>query len=184
MKFALFRRQKDEAVIDRLHGEIMAAARQPALYLDFGVADTFDGRFEALALVATPPVLRLASLPAPGPDLAQRLTDAIFTRFDDALRQTGISDVAVPKRMQKLAAAWLGRRQAYAGALAAADDGPLREAIARNVYAGSLDPGAPAVRSLARYFGEIATAQERAGLDDYINGPAPLPPVTTAGVTP
>ena len=184
MKFALFRSRKDEAIIDRLHGEIMAAARQPALYVDFAVADTLDGRFEALALLATPPVLRLASLPEPGPDLAQRLTDAIFTHFDDALRETGTSDVAVPKRMKKMAAAWLGRRKAYAGALAAPDDGPLREAIARNVYAGGLGAGAEVVRGLARYVREIDAAQASAGLADYMNGPAPFPPAETARVAP
>jgi hypothetical protein len=38
------KRATRERVIDRLHGDIMAAARHPALYLELGVADTFAGR--------------------------------------------------------------------------------------------------------------------------------------------
>ena len=53
MIFRLLRRSSNQAVIDRLHGEIVAAARQPALYVDYGVPDTLEGRFEMLALLAT-----------------------------------------------------------------------------------------------------------------------------------
>ena len=53
MIFAMFRRSGTERVIDRLHGDIVAAVRQPSLYADYGVNDTFEGRFELLTLFAT-----------------------------------------------------------------------------------------------------------------------------------
>jgi cytochrome b pre-mRNA-processing protein 3 len=176
MKFALFRRRTNEASIERLHGEIMAASRQPALYLDHAIADTLDGRFEALALLATPPVLRLAALPEPGPALAQELTDAFFGGFDDALRETGTSDVAVPKKIKKMAAAWLGRRRAYAAALAECGDEALCAALARNVHAGRLAADCAEVRRLASYIREVVAAQAGVGLAAFVEGPAPFPP--------
>ncbi len=175
MRLGLFRRRTHGAVIDRLHGEIMAAARQPALYLEHGVADTFEGRFEILAAIATPTVVRLAKLPAPGPELAQELTDMIFSRFDDALRETGTSDVAVPKKMKKMAAGWLGRRQAYAEALAASGDGALRAALSRNVYAGERAPEDAATGRLAAYVRRVDASQANFGIDDYMKRPVPFP---------
>src|SRR4051812_10164704 len=87
MIFGLFRRSSNQAIIDRLHGEIMASARQPALFLDFGAPDTLEGRFEALTLIATLHVRRLMALGPPGPEIAQQLTDALFAHFDVALRE-------------------------------------------------------------------------------------------------
>ncbi len=174
MKFPFLRAPPNRAVIDRLHGEIMAAARQPALYLDYGIPDTFEGRFEALALMAVLPVRRLMELPAPGPGLAQELTDLVFLRFDDALREAGISDIAVPKRIQKLAAAWLGRRLAYSDALAASGDGPLEAALARNVHGGALPADAAPVRRLAGYVRRCEALQAGADLPAYQRGPAPF----------
>ena len=59
---------------------------------------------------------RLAAAEAPGPELAQATSDAVFSLFDDALREKGISDTGVPKRMKKLAGAFSGRGVAYANA--------------------------------------------------------------------
>src|SRR6476620_7868248 len=107
MIFGLFRRSANERVIERLHGEIMAAVRQPSLYADYGVPDTFEGRFEMLILLSTLVVRRLAKLPSPGPEIAQDLTDKIFSEIDAAMREMGVGDLAVPKRIKKMAAAFL-----------------------------------------------------------------------------
>lgn len=176
MVLGLFaRRPSNQPSMDRLHGEIMAAARQPALYLEYGVEDSFDGRFEALALLATIPLRRLARLPPPGPEFAQTLTDTFFRHMDDALRALGVSDVGVPKRMQKLAANWLGRRQAYVAALDETDDTQLAAAIARNVYVGRLEPPAACVQRLARYARAVEAAQAGAGVEMFLKGPAVFP---------
>ncbi len=175
MVFALFRKAPNQPTIDRLHGEIMAAARQPALFANFGVSDTTEGRFEVLALLATPPVCRLAALAAPGPAIAQAITDSIFTGFDDAARQIGVSDVGVPKKMYKLAGAWLGRRDAYAAAYAAGGKN-LADAIARNIFASARSGEAAQVAGLARYVQAVWAAHDAAGLADFQMRPAPYPP--------
>jgi cytochrome b pre-mRNA-processing protein 3 len=134
MILALFRSRANRRLIDRLHGEIVAAARHPALYREFGVADTFEGRFELVVLHAFLVVRRLNQLPAPAPEMAQDLVDAVFAHFDVALREAGVGDLAVPKRMKRLAAAFYGRVTAYDLALQADGDDELAAALTRNTF--------------------------------------------------
>jgi cytochrome b pre-mRNA-processing protein 3 len=62
---------------------------------------------------------RLRELPAPAADLAQELVDACFAYLELGFRNGGISDIAVPKRMKKIAQSFFGRVQAYEAALVA-----------------------------------------------------------------
>ena len=173
MIFGLFRRNRNGQVIDRLHGEIMAAARQPALFEHYGVADTVEGRFEALTLMSAIALRRLTGLPDPAPTLAQELTDAIFAHFDVALREIGVADVGVAKRMKKMAQGFLGRAAAYRAALDQPEgDLELAASIARNVYGGGIGPAA----ALAAYARDCARALDRADLQTYLTGPLPFPP--------
>ena len=67
-----------------------------------GVPDTFEGRFESLTLHAALLVRRLRAAEAPGPDMAQHLVDTVFRHFDRTLREMGVGDTTVPKRMKLL----------------------------------------------------------------------------------
>ena len=173
MIFKLFARKSDTAAVERLYGQIMAAARRPELFLGrYGVADTFDGRFDLLVLHVFLTVRRLAAMPAPAPDLAQALSDHVFLALDRALREMGVGDLAVPKRITKLSSDYNGRRQAYEAALKAGGEDALAGAVARNVHA-SADPERG--RPLARYMLAVAAALEGASLDDFRQGRAPFP---------
>ncbi len=171
LSFWPFGRGSNQQVIDRLHGEIVAAARNPALFITYGVEDTFEGRFETVVLHACLVLRRLRALPSPAPDMAQDLTDALFRHFEVALREVGVGDGAVPKRMKGLAEAFLGRSLTYEEALRASDGGvALAVALRRNVYAERTD-GAP----LASYVRDVDAALAAAPLDAFINGPVPFP---------
>ena len=131
MIFAHWRaRRAARALIDQIHGEIVAAARSPALYTGCGVPDDLDGRFEMTTLHADLLLRRLAELGAT--DLAQDLVDRVFEAFDDALREMAVSDAGVAKRMTKMAGAYFGRVRAYAPALDAEDPTALAVSLARN----------------------------------------------------
>lgn len=177
MIFGLFRRPAKDPCIDRLHGEIMAAARQPALFVDFGVADTVEGRFEAVALMASIVLRRMMMLPAPAPELAQQLTDDIFARFDIALREIGVADAGVAKRMKTMAQGFLGRATAYRAALESADEGQLTAAITRNVYGGDATHAA----ALAAYARQCAATLEACDAEHYLKGPLPIPAALAPG---
>ena len=123
-------RRAARALIDQIHGEIVAAARAPALYTLCGVPDDFDGRFEMATLHADLLLRRLAELGEA--ELAQDVVDRVFEGFDDALRELSVSDVGVAKRMTRMASAYFGRAGAYGPALEADDADALAVALARN----------------------------------------------------
>ncbi len=175
MIFAMFRGSGNDRVIERLHGDIVAAVRQPAFYVDYGVDDTFEGRFELLALFATLLVRRLALLPSPGPEVAQDLTDRVFAELDAAMRELGVGDLAVPKRIKKFAAAFLGRRKAYDVALTAGSPEELAVALARNVYGKDLAEVADQAARLSRYAFAAQAALAEAPLETFVKGAAPFP---------
>ena len=151
MIFGLFRNKPHRELVELLHEKIVAQSRLPAFFLPpYGAPDTLVGRFEILALNAGLALSRLSQAPQPGPEVAQALADAIFTHFDDALREIGISDVGVPKKMNKLAGAFMGRGAAYAKAFEQGE-AELAAALARNVLGGAGDGAALAAYALAAH---------------------------------
>lgn len=170
MIFGLFRKNPLEDQIASLHRAVVAQSRLPAFFLPpYGVPDTFEGRFEILTLNAGLVLRRLSFLPEPGPGLAQSLSNAIFSGFDDALREVGISDVGVAKKMKKLARAFMGRGAAYWDAHAEGE-AALAAALARNVLGGRGD-GSP----LAAYFLRVRALFDETPLDIFLRGEAPFP---------
>ncbi len=165
----LQRRSANRRLVDRLYGEIMAAARDPSLYADYAMADTVEGRFEALTLLATLVLRQLNAMAAPAPDMAQDLADVVFSHLDATLRERGVGDVTVPKRMKTFAEAFLGRAAAYDQALRAGGSA-LAETLARNVYAGPCDPS-----RLARYVEATSAALAKTPFETFVNGPVPFP---------
>lgn len=116
-------------------------------------------------------VRRLAALPAPGPHMAQDLSDRLFLGFDRALREMGVGDLAVPKRMKKLGADYAGRVAAYEAALGRGE-AALAEALARNVY-GSADSSR--ATALARYVTAMEALLAEAPFAAFERGPTPFP---------
>jgi cytochrome b pre-mRNA-processing protein 3 len=131
-----------------LYRAAVAAAREPWFYQSLGVPDTLDGRFDLVALHAFLLIHRLQDEPEPGSTLAQAVFDAMFSDMDDNLREIGVSDLSVGKRMRAMWEAFHGRGLVYAVTLQAGDGGALESALARNVWRGAAPEGAAA--SLAR----------------------------------
>ncbi|RST87353.1 ubiquinol-cytochrome C chaperone [Aquibium carbonis] len=126
-------RNSNQDVVDRLYERIVAAARQPVFYSQWNVPDTPLGRFEMLSLHMFLFLHRCRRDEAVLRDLAQELTDDFFTDVDHSLRELGIGDMGVPKRMKKLAKMFYGRAQAYGEAIDAGDLEALSLALSRNV---------------------------------------------------
>jgi cytochrome b pre-mRNA-processing protein 3 len=147
-----FRRRRFERVGFALYGRAVSAAREPYLYRDLGVPDTLDGRFDLVGLYAFLLVRRLEAEPPAGHHLAQAVFDAMFSDMDVNLRELGVGDLSVGKRVKAMWEAFHGRARAYEAALAetgeAIDDNLLAAALARNVWRGRPPPAGPA--ALAR----------------------------------
>ncbi len=142
-------RKANRAITEALYGQIVAAARQPVFYSDWQVPDTPLGRFEMVALAMLLFQHRLRGETGPTGEVAQVLIDEFFTDVEHSLRELGISDPGVPKRMKRLAKMFYGRTAAYTEALDRADCAALAAALTRNVRPDA--PGWPQATNLAAY---------------------------------
>jgi cytochrome b pre-mRNA-processing protein 3 len=150
------RRGRHERAGFSLYGAAVAAARDPSLYLRFGVPDTLDGRFDVVALYVSLLVRRLLAAPEPGPALAQAVFDAMFSDMDVTLREMGVGDLSVGRRVRAMWEGFHGRAKAYEAALAAHDYDALKAALLRNIWRGT-EPAVGCVETLA----SLCVAQDR-----------------------
>ncbi|RAK68698.1 ubiquinol-cytochrome C chaperone family protein [Phenylobacterium kunshanense] len=121
-----------------LYASVVAQARTPALYADLGVPDTPEGRFELYSLHVYLILERLKDQGPQSAQVGQALFDTYLSGLDHGLRELGVGDLSVGKRMRKLGEAFYGRVQAFEGALAALPDRQLLQALlARTAYAGA-----------------------------------------------
>ncbi len=132
--------------IEAIYGMIVAQARLPAFYQRFQVPDTVNGRFD-MVLLHLWLVLRRLRATSAGGQLSQALFDHFCSDMDANLREMGVGDLAVPKRMVKFAEAFYGRTNAYDAALETGG-AELAQALARNVL---LDADAARAKPLAAY---------------------------------
>jgi cytochrome b pre-mRNA-processing protein 3 len=151
-----FRRSRQGRNIDALYGMIVAQARLPAFYRDYGVPDTVEGRLDMLMLHLVLLLRRLhdshdAAAVAPA---AQDLFNRFCRDIDANFREMGVGDLTVPKKMRQVAEAFYGRTRVYESALQDADAAVLEAAIARNVF-GVAVPSLGA-RRLAAYMREAS----------------------------
>lgn len=149
MVFGFFRQKRNNRVIvERQYAALTSAARTPAFYLDMNVPDTVMGRFEMLSIMLILYFRRTATSARSGQEIAQEIIDAFFEDVDHSIRELGVGDQGVPKRMKKLAGMYYGRLESYARALDSNDPVALEAALRRNLHpeAGA---EAPVMQSLA-----------------------------------
>jgi len=120
-----------------LYGSIVTQARSRAIYRDWRVPDTIEGRFEMIALHLILVLHRLAREGEDGHLLGRALTEIVATDIDDNLREMTIGDMAVPREVKRAIAAIQDRHAAYAPAIAASGDEPLSAVVLAT--AGGLD---------------------------------------------
>jgi cytochrome b pre-mRNA-processing protein 3 len=151
----VFRRKKpDDAFAAALYARTAGEARAPDLFEACAIPDTLDGRFDSLALHAALVIDRLRREPD-GEELAQRFFDAMFRHLDLTLREIGVQDLGVGRRIKIMAEGLHGRALAYRDALAG-DPAMLGEALRRNAYGGSPPADAEAVVRLETHVRQYA----------------------------
>jgi len=162
---------RHKAAVPRLYEAIVAAARRPAFYRDGGVPDTLDGRFELLVLHVWLVLRRLKTEGAA--ELGQALFDEMFSDMDESLREIGVSDLGVGRRVKEMARALYGRMAAYDEGLAA-PAAALEGALARNLY-GTLSEPPAALPAMARFLREATAAIDGIPLDAILAGTIRFP---------
>jgi cytochrome b pre-mRNA-processing protein 3 len=144
----LFRTRPRERLGEPLYELAVRQARDPGFYTRLGVADRIDARFELYTLHVLLLVMRLRDEGEAGAEAAQALFDAYVSALDHALRELGVGDISVGKKMRRLGEAMYGRMNAYEPPLRAGDAAALAESLSRNVFERD-DPAAG--RALAAY---------------------------------
>ena len=155
-----FKRDKtwrDEA--HALYVQVVGQARAPVFYADYGVPDNVDGRFDMIALHMFLLQHRLKHEAAPADSLAEALMTVMASDMDRSLREMGVGDYSVGKRLKQMLSAFYGRAAAYESGLDTGDS-TLATSIARNVFRDD-GPANDACRALADYVrqqvGQLAT---------------------------
>jgi cytochrome b pre-mRNA-processing protein 3 len=174
--FRWTKRRPRADTIRSLYGVIVAQARRPAFYADYGVPDTPAGRFDMILLHLILFARRLRAEPAPIRALGQGFFDLFCRDMDHSFREMGIGDLSVPKHMRRVAEAFYGRTAAYDQAIEAPGEEQLAAVLARNIFPGSGAPSAGA-RRLARYvrdaIGDLDRQQAEGFVQARIGFPAP-----------
>ena len=145
-------------------------SRQPRFYTDLAVPDTFNGRFELMALHVGLLVDRLVTgqdFGREGEKLGQALFDEMFLNMDQTCRESGVGDLGVPKHLKRMMKALKGRALTYKAAMQA---GPaeLEQALVRNLYGTMKEPPPQAVQALmGGYLNEYAALLAQRTLADF-----------------
>ncbi|MGP1275590.1 MAG: ubiquinol-cytochrome C chaperone family protein [Caulobacterales bacterium] len=152
----LFRTDPVKARARALYDAILVEARKPSLYGEAGAPDTVDGRFDMIVLHAALVMRRLREEGPQGQALAQALFGRLFDDMDAALREMGIGDMSVGKKIKQMAEAFYGRAAAYDAALKAGDAQQLSTILWRNLF-----DSAPDQENAARRLSAYAIAADR-----------------------
>jgi cytochrome b pre-mRNA-processing protein 3 len=154
-------------IATKLYGSVVTQARDPAFYALYRVPDTPEGRFEMLLIHLCLVLERLKGEREAGAALSQSLVEAFVTDVDDSMREMGVGDLSVPRKVKKAAAALFDRVQEFRAAMAEAGSRKLVEALTRNVYglavaAEGCRDGAVAIAGYMREAAAALAAQESA----------------------
>ena len=164
--FSKFQRKKDVHI---LYSKIVKQARSPEFYLDYGVDDSVDGRFDMILLHLFLILHRLEEEDEAELLLQRHLQEVFVTDMDRSLREMGVGDMSVGKQVKRMSVAWFGRSKAYAEALAAEDENrQLETVLSRNVFR---DEEGGDVKRLASYVRRSVESLHDQDIRDMKNEP-------------
>jgi cytochrome b pre-mRNA-processing protein 3 len=148
MILSLFRKNTATGPVYAVYSAIVAQSRQPQFYADWGVPDTVTGRFDMISLHLALLFRRLRAESGERKEFSQAVFDLFFKDMDRSLREMGVGDLGVPKRIQKMGNIFFGLLAAMNEAMDRNDAGALKAVLARNIYGDAPDAQ---VEALAAY---------------------------------
>jgi cytochrome b pre-mRNA-processing protein 3 len=170
----LFSPKRGRSAGRSLYEAAVVQARRPAFYTALGAPDTPEGRFELYTLHVVLLLHRLRRQGAQAAETTQALFDAYVQGLDDGLREMGVGDLSVGRKMRGLAAAFYGRARAYEAALGDDDNSALTALAARTLYAGVDDRGCA---RLVDYIGRCVTVLQAVPMEAVMEGRLAWPEV-------
>jgi len=177
MIWTLFKRKKaNQALVESQYAHLTEAARTPVFYEAMGVPDTVMGRFEMISVHLLLYLRRTRSAGVVAESIAQEIVDAFFEDVDHSIRELGVGDMGVPKRMKKLARMFYGRMKSYSQALDDGDNAALAQALRRNIHPEQPET-APSMQALADWMMRAARKLEDTPEEMLVSGQLAFPVV-------
>ncbi len=173
----LFAARNRQSLQRRVYESIVAQARQPWFYADLAVPDTVEGRYDMIVLHSFMVLERLSGGGSAAEAFSQGLFDELFKDMDRSLREMGVGDLSVGKKVRKMAEVFYGRAEAYRSARASAeadDRTALKQSLVRNVYDNNEPPAGP--DDLAGYVLEMQAGLAAQEIDTILAGDINFPP--------
>jgi cytochrome b pre-mRNA-processing protein 3 len=134
MIFSLFRKSTATEAVYAVYSAIVAQSRRPVFYAEWAVPDSVTGRFDMICLHLALVFRRLRSSRKDVIDFSQALFDLFFRDMDRSLREMGVGDLGVPKKIQKMGNVFYGLLAKLNEAIDAGDRDAVRTVVLRNVY--------------------------------------------------
>lgn len=150
MIFNLFRKPVAPHAVDEAYRSIVAQSRQPVFYAEWGVPDTVTGRFDMVSVHLAAMLHRLRQDPKAAA-FTQALVDTFFLDMDRSVRELGVSDIGVPRKVKTMGNLFYGLADSLGAALDSGDAAEVETVLARNVYA---EAGAGSAQLAAYLIGE------------------------------
>ncbi|HEY0034768.1 MAG TPA: ubiquinol-cytochrome C chaperone family protein [Devosia sp.] len=148
MIFNLFRKNTATEPVLAIYSAIVAQSRQPVFYAEWLVPDTVTGRFDMISLHMALLFRRLRSETGRSKDFSQSVFDLFFRDMDRSLREMGVGDLGVPKRIQKMGNIFFGLLAALSEPMDRNDSQALEAVLSRNIFDGACGSN---VEALAAY---------------------------------
>ena len=164
----LFRARPIEHVGDPLYAHAVDQARDERFYTALGVTDRIDARFELYTLHVLLLILRLRDEGEKGQEAAQSLFDVYVSALDNTLRELGVGDISMAKKMRNLGESLYGRMTAYEAPIRSGDVAALSAPLARNVHETD---DALRGEALARYALEARRRLATQSMNDVVKHP-------------
>jgi cytochrome b pre-mRNA-processing protein 3 len=151
-----------------IYGNLVARARNPELYRDLGVPDTINGRFDMMVIHVFLLAHRLKDAGDACRELSQGIFDAFLLDMDRGMREEGVGDTSVPKKLKKMTQVYYGRLRAYEKPLEEGNNSALAEIINRNIFTDKHNN--ECANALANYMLRLHAHIEALTVEDILNG--------------
>ncbi len=173
---SLFRKAPHKIQAESLYSAVVDQSRLAVFYREGGAPDTPEGRFELLSLHMFLTLRRLRAENGDTKVLTNAVQKAFFDNLENSLREMGVGDLVVGKKLRKMAEAFYGRAKAYQNGVDA-DDDSLADAISRNIFSA---PKAAKAGEFSRYVKQAGPALDKIDLAALADaGPAALAAIAT-----
>ncbi|WP_417317654.1 ubiquinol-cytochrome C chaperone family protein [Emcibacter sp.] len=164
--FSRKKKLKDTAYA--LFGQVVEQARLPVFYEKLGVEDSLDGRFDMICLHMFILLHRLQQEETDeSGQLRRYLKEVMFENMDLSLREMGVGDLSVGKKVKAMAEAYYGRQQAYEQFLE--EPGEFGEALVRNIYRGQ-EVEEERLKTIVQYVTDQVSALEKHDISHIYSG--------------